>query len=91
MEQLIEINFSVLILCLHQEGLSELLQLANNFQTKLDKVLNAPGKDRIGSAGPPIKNVLATITEEPEPSVAPIASKCLYTILLILALDVGVF
>lgn len=74
---MIEINFSVLILRLHQEGLTELLQLANNFQTKLDKVLNPPGKDRIASAGDPVSNVLATIAEEPE--VVPTTSKGLYS------------
>lgn len=68
-EQLIEINFSVLILRLHQEGLTELLQIANNFQTKLDKVLNPPGKDRIASAGDPVSNVLATIAEEPAATI----------------------
>ncbi|XP_037042887.1 vacuolar protein sorting-associated protein 13-like, partial [Bradysia coprophila] len=72
-EQLIEINFSVLILRLHQEGLTELLQIANNFQTKLDKVLNPPGKDRIASAGDPVANVLATIAEEP--TAVPTSSK----------------
>lgn len=55
----------MLILRLHQEGLTELLQIANNFQTKLDKILNAPGKDRIASAGDPVSKGLATIAEEP--------------------------
>ncbi len=65
-----------MILRLHQEGLTELLQIANDFQTKLDKVLNAPGKDRIAHAGDPIANVLATIAEEP--TVAPTTSKGCY-------------
>lgn len=72
-EQLIEINFSVLILRLHQEGLTELLQLAADFQIKLDKVLNPPGKDRMANAGNPVTNVLATIAEEP--AVVPTSSK----------------
>lgn len=73
MEQLIEINFAVLILRLHQESLTELLQIATNFQTKLDKILNAPGKDRIANAGDPVSNVLATIAEEP--AVIPTSSR----------------
>lgn len=73
-EQLIEINFSVLILRLHQERLSELLQLANDFQQKLDKITNKSQKDRIGDAGEPtsfggigsaVAGGLATISEEP--------------------------
>lgn len=70
---MVEINFSVLILRLHQEGLTELLQIANDFQTKLEKVLNPPGKDRIASAGDPVTNILATIAEEP--TVVPTSSK----------------
>lgn len=55
-----------MILRLHQEGLTEILQFANNFQQKLESVTAAAGKgktgDRIGSAGPPLE----TIVEEDE-------------------------
>lgn len=65
-EQLVEINFTILILRLHQEGLTEILKLANNFQQKMEGVSQAAGKtnagDRIASAGPP----LTTIEEEDE-------------------------
>lgn len=47
-------------------GLTEILQLANNFQQKMDSISAAAGKgktgDRIGSAGPPLE----TIVEEDE-------------------------
>ena len=74
-EQLIEINFTILILRLHQERLSELLAIANEFQTKLDKTIKASNKDkdRVGSAGDPPPNTicpsgLATVAEEPDPT-----------------------
>lgn len=64
-----EINFTILLLRLHQEGLSELLQIANKFQTKLEKTTKAYSatKDRIGNAGEPLSlgGALATIAEEP--------------------------
>lgn len=62
-EQMAEINFSILILRLHQEGLKEILQFANNFQQKSDRILKTKASgDRIASAGPP----LATIDEGEE-------------------------
>lgn len=65
-EQFIDINFTILILRLHQEGLTEILQIASNFQQKLESISEAAGKgktgDRIGSAGPPLE----TIVEEDE-------------------------
>lgn len=56
-----EINFTILILRLHQEGLTEILQLASNFQQKMDSISQAaikgqPG-DRIASAGPPLTTI----------------------------------
>lgn len=60
-EQLVEINFAILLLRLHQEGLTEILQFANKFQKKMEEVLATRlGGDRIASAGPP----LATIEED---------------------------
>lgn len=49
---------------MHQEGLTEILQFANNFQQKMELILsqNRAGCDRIASAGPP----LATIDEGDE-------------------------
>lgn len=65
-EQFIDINFTILILRLHQEGLTEILQLAINFQQKMESISESAGKgktgDRIGSAGPPLE----TIVEEDE-------------------------
>lgn len=56
-EQLVEINFTILILRLHQEGLGEILQFANNFQMKMDAILNKSGIDRIATAGPPLETI----------------------------------
>lgn len=70
-EQLIEINFTILNLRLHQEGLTEILQFANDFQQKTDEILskNRLGVDRIASAGSP----LATIEEGDETEDAEVA------------------
>lgn len=58
-EQLIEINFTILNLRLHQEGLTDILQFANDFQQKIDAILsqNQLGGDRIASAGPPLETI----------------------------------
>lgn len=56
-EQSIEINFTILLLRLHQEGLTEILQFANNFQTKVDAILHREGIDRIASAGAPLETI----------------------------------
>lgn len=63
-EQFVEINFTILILRLHQEGLCEILQFANNFQTKVDTILNKTENYRMASAGPPLE--LETIAEGDE-------------------------
>lgn len=56
-EQLVEINFTILLLRLHQEGLCEILQFANNFQTKVDTILNKTESYRMASAGPPLETI----------------------------------
>lgn len=58
-EQLIEINFTILNLRLHQGGLTEILQFANDFQQKTDAILskNKLGHDRIASAGSPLETI----------------------------------
>lgn len=56
-EQLVDIHFTILILRLHQEGLTEILQFANNFQVKMDAILNKKTGDRIASAGPPLETI----------------------------------
>lgn len=56
-EQSIEINFTILLLRLHQEGLTEILQFANNFQSKVDAILHRPGIDRMASAGAPLETI----------------------------------
>lgn len=70
-EQLIEINFTILNLRLHQEGLTHILQFASDFQQKTDEILskNKLGVDRIASAGSP----LATIDEGDENEDAEVA------------------
>lgn len=56
-EQFVEINFTILILRLHQEGLTEILQFANDFQTKVDAILTKNQGYRIASAGPPLETI----------------------------------
>lgn len=56
-EQFVEINFTILILRLHQEGLTEILQFANNFQTKVDAILTKNQGYRIASAGSPLETI----------------------------------
>lgn len=56
-EQSIEINFTILLLRLHQEGLTEILQFANVFQTKVDAILHRQGIDRMASAGAPLETI----------------------------------
>lgn len=56
-EQLVEINFTILILRLHQEGLCGILQFANNFQSKVDAILSKTESYRIASAGPPLETI----------------------------------
>lgn len=59
-EQYIELDFRILNLLLHQEGIRELLTVANQFQTRLNAVQGE--KDRIATAGTP----LSTIPEDEE-------------------------
>jgi len=42
---------------LHQEGLTEILQFANNFQTKMDAILTKKEGYRMASAGPPLETI----------------------------------
>lgn len=56
-EQMVEINFTILILRLHQEGLTEILQFANNFQTKMETILNKNKGYHMASAGPPLETI----------------------------------
>lgn len=56
-EQSVEFDFTILILRLHQEGLTEILQFANNFQRKMDLILHRAGVDRIASAGSPLETI----------------------------------
>lgn len=70
-EQMINVEFSLFVLCLHQEGLLDMLQLVDDIKNKLsattqDEML----KDRVGSAGSPASDnkmtALAMIAEEGE-------------------------
>lgn len=89
-EQYIELDFRVLNLLLHQEGIRELLTVANQFQTRLSAVQGE--KDRIASAGTP----LSTIPEDEElPAVklskSPIAKRKKQTQMETIGLKVKVF
>lgn len=70
-EQLIHVDFSLFVLCLHQEGLLEMLQLVEEIKNKLTSITADGGpKDRIASAGTPASDnkfsALAMIAEEDE-------------------------
>lgn len=74
-EQMILVDFSLFVLCLHQEGLLDMLRLMDEIKNKLSALTatNVP-QDRVGSAGSPVVSVgqqqqfgaLAMITEEGE-------------------------
>lgn len=55
MEQLIDIKMTTVVLVLNQDGISELIQTANDIQTKVDNVMGSgkdkSNKDRVGDAG----------------------------------------
>lgn len=55
-EQLIHIDFSLFVVCMHQEGLLDMLRLVDEISNKLTTITanNAP-KDRMGSAGSPVE------------------------------------
>lgn len=71
-EQMIHVDFSLFVLCLHQEGLLDMLRLADDIQTKLGALTAGTGpQDRVGSAGSPVSENkpstgLAMIAEEGE-------------------------
>lgn len=72
-EQLIHVDFSLFVLCLHQEGLLDVLRLGDEIKNKLNAITASSGpKDRQGSAGSPLTPGgktppgLAMITEEDE-------------------------
>lgn len=55
-EQLVEIKLSSLVLLLNQDGITELIQIANDMQTKMDMIISLskkeplPGADRFANA-----------------------------------------
>ncbi|EDW71988.1 uncharacterized protein Dwil_GK10679 [Drosophila willistoni] len=68
-EQLIVVNFEILNIVLHQECLLSLLEVSNNFQRNLERVLKYDKPhDRFASAGAGdgIKHKLAVIMEDTE-------------------------
>lgn len=73
-EQLVEIKMSTVVLLMNQDGITELIQIANDIQGRVDSLLsvNAKPKDRIGDAAAPTtfleaaKEKLPMILEEGE-------------------------
>lgn len=71
---MIDIKMSTVVLLLNQDGISELIQIANDIQTRIDKVMSVgqKPKDRIGDASGPstflevAKEKLPMILEEGE-------------------------
>ncbi|TDG48268.1 hypothetical protein AWZ03_005223 [Drosophila navojoa] len=71
-EQLMVANFEVLDVILHQECLQRLLQMANDFQKRMDAILlNLKPRDRYASAadGDGLKHKLQAIMEDAETMV----------------------
>lgn len=74
MEQLIEIKMSTVVVLLNQDGISELIKIANDIQGRIDSVLNVgqKPKDRMADASAPstflevAKEKLPMILEEGE-------------------------
>lgn len=74
MEQLIEIKMSTVVLLLNQDGISELIQIANDIQGRVDAILSVgqKPKDRMADAAAPTtfleaaKEKLPMILEEGE-------------------------
>jgi hypothetical protein len=52
---MIEIKMSTVVLVLNQDGISELIQIANDIQERVDVAMNANDKpkDRVGDAAGP--------------------------------------
>ncbi|XP_070507341.1 intermembrane lipid transfer protein Vps13 isoform X3 [Chironomus tepperi] len=53
-EQMIDIKMSTVVLILNQDGISELIKIANDLQNKIDEIMNSgvrQPKDRIADAG----------------------------------------
>lgn len=73
-EQLVDIKMSTVVLVLNQEGITELIEIANNIQGRVDAIVSAnqKPKDRIADAGAPTslfeaaKEKLPMILEEGE-------------------------
>lgn len=70
-EQNISVEFSMFVLCLHQEGILDILRLLDEIQSKLNAITASKGpQDRVGSAGSPISEskppALTMIAEEDE-------------------------
>lgn len=73
-EQLIEIKMSTVVLLMNQDGITELIQIANDIQGRIDSVLsvNVKPRDRVGDAAAPTtfleaaKEKLPIILEEGE-------------------------
>lgn len=54
-EQLIHVDFSLFVLCLHQEGILDMLRLVDEIKNKLATITaSTEPKDRVGSAGSPV-------------------------------------
>lgn len=71
-EQLISVEFSLFVLCLHQEALLDMLRLIDDLQRRVGAMMDTgEPRDRIASAGSPVSmaktsTLLEAITEEAE-------------------------
>lgn len=84
---MIDIKMSTVVLVLNQDGITELIQTANELQNKVDRVMNSgqkqkqQPKDRIADAGPQsflevAKEKLPIILEEDSAAVTTTRELC---------------
>lgn len=68
-EQLIEFNFATLILILHQQAITELLQIATSFQQKMERLSKTnEGRDRVATIYTDERS-LANLVKEKLPAI----------------------
>lgn len=77
MEKLLEVTFTSLDLALHQSGILQVMEFAQNLQDKVSSLKPAPRqpKDRYASTQDPADRLLATIAEEDNMLLKPVVQE----------------
>jgi len=76
-EKLLEVTFTSLDLALHQSGILQVMEFAQNLQDRVSLLKPAPRqpKDRYASTQDPAERLLATIAEEDNMLLKPVANE----------------